>query len=810
MKDTKFIRLTTAFICVVTMLLMQTNLIGQVVERNLSGSMNFDIDWHFALGDNQGASRNDFVDKNWRLLDLPHDWSIESRIDSNNVTGNAGGYFSDGVGWYRKTFNVPVSWKGKLLYIDFGGVYMNAEVFINGHSLGIHHYGYTAFRYELTPYIHYGADNLIAVRVDNSKQINCRWYSGSGIYRHVELRLTDSVHIDPWDVYITTPEIRPDIARVQVSTSINNAGNSKRQISIQTEVFDKTAKKSGSVTRKVILAPHSVQTLVQEVLVPRPQLWDLATPNMYTAKITVKQRNTVLQQMTKRFGIRSIKFTAERGFELNGKVIKLNGGCMHHDNGCLGAAAYDRAEVRKVELLKGAGFNAVRTAHNPPSIAFLAACDDLGILVIDEAFDGWRTQKNPYDYSLYFDSCWKMDLDAMVLRDRNHPSIIMWSIGNEVIERKESQAVITARSLTDEVKLKDPTRPVTSAMTTWDNDWDIFDPLMAVHDVAGYNYQLQRAGSDHKRVPSRIIVQTESFPNDAFKNWLLVQNNHYIIGDFVWTAMDYLGESGIGRYYYPGEPKGEHWERPLFPWHGAYCGDINLMGERKPISYYRSLLYNKQEKLYLAVREPNPASGKIQQTMWSVWPTWESWTWPGHENKMMEVEIYSRYPSIRLYLNDQLIGERVSNEATEFKAVFKVPYKQGILRAVGVRKGREEDSQELRTAGKTTQIRLKADRSVIKANGQDLSYITINLVDSSGTVQPEGSNRLFFALQGPGVIAGVDNGNLQDADPYMANSRLAWKGKALVVIKSTKEKGKIQLTVHAEGLPDQTIQINAQ
>ena len=398
----------------------------------------------------------------------------------------------------------------------------------------------------------------------------------------------------------------------------------------------------------------------------------------------------------------------------------------------------------------------------------------------------------------------------MVLRDRNHPSVIMWSIGNEIIERKEPQAVHTAQMLAAEVKLKDASRPVTSAMTTWDKDWEIFDPLMAVHDVAGYNYQLQRAPADHIRVPSRIIVQTESYPRDAYANWKLVEAHPYIIGDFVWTAMDYLGESSIGRYYYPGEPAGQHWERPFFPWHGAYCGDIDLMGDRKPVSYCRSLLYNDTEKLYLAVREPNPPNGVISETLWSVWPTWESWTWPGYEGKNLEVEVYSRCASVRLYLNDTLIGEKSTGDSTAFKAVFSVPYRPGTLRAVGVIRGRETASKVLRTAGPVTGIRLVADRQRILANGEDLSYVKVVLVDKNGIVQPEGNNRLYFDIRGEGTIAGVDNADLKDPDPYDARSRKAWKGKALVVVKSSHKAGMILLRVRAKGLPEATLRIQSQ
>jgi beta-galactosidase len=487
--------------------------------------------------------------------------------------------------------------------------------------------------------------------------------------------------------------------------------------------------------------------------------------------------------------------------------VKINGGCVHHDNGCLGAAAFDRAEERRIELLKSAGFNAIRTSHNPPSEAFLDACDRLGMMVIDEAFDGWKTSKTPFDYAIYFNEWWQRDIEAMVLRDRNHPSIIIWSTGNEIIERKTPEAVETAKMLANCIRKNDPTRPVTSAMTTWDNEWAIFDPLFAAHDIGGYNYQLHRAPSDHERVPSRIMVQTESYPRDAFANWKMVQSHNYILGDFVWTALDYLGESGIGRWYYSGEKPGEHWESDLFPWHGAYCGDIDLTGRRKPISHYRSMLYNNTEKLYMAVREPEGDTLKIKQTIWSVWPTWESWTWPGYEGKDIQVEVYSKYPKVRLYLNKKLIGEQATAEEQQFKATFTLPYAPGILSAVGVSDNIESETTILQTSGNAAKIKLIPDRTKILADGQDLSFISIEVTDKEGKIQPNAQNQLRFTINGPGVIAGVDNADIKDLDPYIGTARKAWHGRALVVIRSTRNAGDIKLTVSSAGLTDAIVNI---
>ncbi|AYL95534.1 glycoside hydrolase family 2 TIM barrel-domain containing protein [Mucilaginibacter celer] len=796
--------ITIAILFLVYSMLSFAQLPGAIMRKQL-----FDYDWKFNPGDDSLARLRDFNDKPWRNLDLPHDWSIEGKVSLKNPTGGAGGYFPAGIGWYRKTFRAPPEWKEKEVSVYFEGVYMNAEVFINGKSLGIRPYGYSSFSYDLSPYLDFDKENVIAVRVDDSQQVNCRWYSGSGIYRHVWLNITNPVHIAGWGVAVTTPEVSPKQASVLVKAKVKNQTDILQRITINTGLFYGGAKNVGNSKVSLELPANSEKEVAQIIKVSKPLLWTPETPYLYQARIRISKGNEKIDNTNTTFGIRSIKFTAEDGFQLNGKTVKISGGCVHHDNGCLGAAAFDRAEERKVELMKTSGFNAVRTSHNPPSEAFLDACDRLGLLVIDEAFDGWKVSKNKYDYSAYFDRWSKPDLETMVLRDRNHPSIFMWSIGNEVVERNKPEAVVTAKTLAGIVKNIDSTRPVTSAIVKWGNDWESLDPLMAAHDVCGYNYQLQGAPADHKRVHSRVIFQTESYPRDAFANWKLVQNNNYIIGDFVWTAIDYLGEAGIGRWYYSGEVPGEHWENNLFPWHGAYCGDIDLTGWRKPISHYRSMLYNDKEKLYMAVREPNPEPLEIKETWWSVWPTWENWTWPGFEGKKLDVEVYSRYPKVRLYFNDKLLGEKLTTAQEEFKATFPVPYAAGTLKAVGVENDKVMESTTLQTSGSAAKIRLFADRKQILPNGQDLSYITIKVTDKDGVIQPNASNRLQFKLEGPGVIAGVDNADVKDTDPYVGNSRKAWHGRAMLVIRSTHNAGDIKLTVSSAGLTEATVTVKA-
>ena len=465
--------------------------------------------------------------------------------------------------------------RDKLVKLHFEGVYQKAEVYVNGQRAGQHHYGYTPFTVDVTPYINKDKKqaNEVVVKVDNSQQPNCRWYSGSGIYRHVWLETMPALHIAENGVFVTTPEVSSDKARVQVDVTVQNESQTDRNATVVV----------GSAQLMVAVKAGESKTVTTTLFVNNPRLWSPESPTLYEAKVELKEAGNVIDNATARYGIRSFSFDAENGFVLNGQKVLINGACVHHDDGVLGARAFDDAEIRKVRQIKEAGFNLIRTSHNPTTRAFLDACDSIGMLVIDEAFDGWRTQKNPYDYSTVIDSCFRQDIHAMVLRDRNHPSVISWSIGNEVIERKDIRVVYTARQMKKTIHELDTTRPVTEALCAWDRDWEIYDPHAEVLDVAGYNYMIFKHASDHERDPKRVIWQTESYPRDAFRNWAMVNDFPYVVGDIVWTGLDYLGESGIGRNYYKGEREGESWIEGGQPeWHGAPCGDVDITGWRKP------------------------------------------------------------------------------------------------------------------------------------------------------------------------------------------------------------------------------------
>ena len=748
------------------------------------------------LGMPAEAQTQSLFDSNWQFtrngktitVDLPHDWDIYDAPDpATGATGTGGGWFQGGKGEYRKKFATP---KGELVKLHFEGVYQRAEVFVNGQKAGQHAYGYTPFTIDITPYLFKDKRlNEVTVKVDNSQQPNCRWYSGSGIYRHVWLQTMPALHIAENGVFVTTPDVSADQATVQVAVTVQNEAATEQQATVDVEDQQQT----------ITLKAGETKTVNFNYTIQHPHLWSPDDPYLYSANVKLSNINT---KRSTKFGIRSFSFDAEKGFMLNGQKVLISGACVHHDDGVLGAMAFDDAEIRKVRQMKEAGFNLIRTSHNPTTRAFLDACDSLGMLVIGEAFDGWRTQKNPYDYSTLIDSCYREDIHAMVQRDRNHPSIISWSIGNEIIERKEIAVITTARKLKAAILECDKTRPVTEALCAWDSDWEIYDPHAEVLDVVGYNYMIFRHAEDHQRDPQRVMWQTESFPRDAFKNWANVNDYPYIVGDIVWTGLDYLGESGIGRYYYEGERPGESYVEGGQPdWHGAYCGDVDITGWRKPISHYREMLWSNKPSLYMAVKEPDGYRGKIFETSWSVWPTWESWNWKGWEGKPIDVEIYTKSPEVSLYLNDQLISTKTVDRSTEFKAVFSVPYEAGTLRAVA-----GDQTVTLSTAGPPAALRLTADRKVLKADGQQLAFITVEVVDKDGRVCPDAAIPCEVGVNGQARLMAAASADLKDREPSTSQHFTTWKGRAMIVVRSNPQKGKAQVSVRSN-LPPAAIHL---
>ncbi|MBV8859184.1 MAG: DUF4982 domain-containing protein [Acidobacteria bacterium] len=778
-------------------------------QGGVRGVALFDDGWLFHRGGAQGAEAADFDDSGWRRLDLPHDWSIEdlpgkgTPFDPSAVSQVQGGYTVGGTGWYRKTFDVPASQKGRRVVIQFDGVYMNAEVWLNGRRVGEHPYGYTSFWFDLTDKVNFGGANVLAVKVKNEGE-NSRWYSGSGIYRHVWLKTLDPVHVAQWGTYVITPEASSASAHVRAKTTVQNETERPVLVTLVTRILDAAGGEAARVESDHAVGAGSSYEFEQDVSVKAPALWSPDSPTLYTAVTEVQRDGRPSDRAETKFGIRTISFDVLHGFRLNGQTLKLKGGCLHHDNGPLGARAYDRAEERRVELLKAAGYNALRMAHNPPSPAFLEACDRLGMLVLDEAFDHWREGKNPHDYHLFFEEWWQRDVESMVLRDRNHPSVVLWSIGNEIPSRAKPETVATAKALADYVRKLDPTRPVTSAVNDMGEDKD---PYFSTLDVAGYNYMVGKYEADHARVGKRLMVATESFPLEAFDYWMAVLDHQYVIGDFVWTAFDYIGEASIGW-------RGYWQESNFYPWNLAYCGDIDICGWKRPQSFYRDALW-KQNQLSLFVRAPRPTfEPNPKRQPWSKWH-WHDvladWNWKGYEGKPLDVDVYSSCAEVELFLNNRSLGRKATNRSNQFTATWQVPYQPGTLKAVGYPDPPRvaAATAELSTAGAPARLKLTADRTKIKADGQDLSYVTLEVLDARGVRHPKAENLVRFSVEGPGTIAGVGNANPVSTESYQQPQRKAWQGRALVVVKSGKQPGRITLRATSQGLPPATIVIDS-
>ena len=766
----------------------------------------FNDGWRFHLGQITRRERSD--DADWQPVTLPHDWSIGLERAPENPSGTDGGYFPMGAGWYLREIAAPEEWRGKKVLVEFEGVYMNAEVWLNEHFLGRHPYGYTSFTVDLTPFLRLGEVNVLRVSVDNACQVNSRWYSGSGIYRPAWLLVAEPVHVAHWGVYVTTPEVSPAAATVRARTTVENETETTQDVVLRSRIVAADGRHISEAMKLVTISAGDRTELTQDVSVPDPQLWSPDAPALYRLETELLAGGRTVDTEATTFGIRTLRFDAEAGFLLNGQPVLLKGGCVHHDNGVLGAASYPRSEERKVALHKASGYNAIRCAHNPPAPAFLDACDRLGMLVMDEAFDCWRQGKNPYDYHVAFDDWWHRDIASMVLRDRNHPSVIIWSIGNEVHERDgRSDGAQIARMLADHMRALDPTRPVSSAICgVWDEHrtWLDTDPVFATLDVGGYNYQWQNYRPDHERHPNRIMAGLESFPLEALESWREVEELPYVIGDFVWTSLDYLGESGIGRVYF-GEEK--EYSLGKYPWHQANCGDLDLCGFKRPQSYYRDILWGRGDALYIAVHHgPIPAGETPIITRWG-WPeVWPDWTWPGHEGELFKVDVYSACEEVELSLNGRSLGVKPAGREQRHIASFDVPYEAGVLRAVGYRAGQPAAEHQVETAGEPACIRLTPDHRVIRAEAGDLGFVSVEITDAQGRVHPAADDLIIFTLEGEGSLVAVGNSNPVSTESYVGDRRRAFRGRCLAVVTSDGKAGAVRLRAEAKGLePAETI-----
>jgi beta-galactosidase len=810
----------------ITFILLYQLFASYVNAQTIRTEMLFDDDWKFFRGDTIGAELPTFDDRTWRAIDLPHDWTIENL--PNPIPGKIIGPFSKespgttataytigGTGWYRKTFSLNDADKYSQSVLNFDGVYMDCDVWLNGKLLGTHPYGYTAFDIDISEALKpAGQSNVIAVKVRNEGK-NSRWYSGSGIYRHVWLIQKQAIHIAQNGISITTKNLTPEKATLNLAVLVENTSGKETDVKLIIRLKSPDGKVSQPTETPVIKIQAS-QEIKQNIVVPQPNPWSLEKPDLYTAEIQVETKGRVTDKTSTIFGIRTIHFDAQTGFTLNGKSVLLKGGCLHHDNGFLGSAAIDRAEERRVQLMKMNGFNAIRTAHNPPSKQFLDACDRIGIVVIDEAFDMWERQKNPQDYHRFFNEWWQRDLQSMILRDRNHPSVILWSIGNEINERVDSLGLVIAKKLVAEAKRLDSTRPVTNALCSFYDHrgytWDMTIPAFELLDVGSYNYMWKEYESDHKMFPDRIMIGTESYAKEAFTNWNLVEKNSYIIGDFVWTAMDHLGETGLGnsRIDSIGKKSRGGLLQP-FPWFNAFAGDIDLIGEKKPQHYYRDVIW-KTEDLQILVHTPVPAGMKEITSDWG-WPDEiPSWSWQGHEGEMMDIRVFTNYPVIRLELNGKIVAEKEIQAEDKLIANFTVPYTPGILKAMAMKDGKEVAYKQLITTGVPAKIKLTADRNKIRADRNDLSYVKIEITDALGNVVPDATIPVTLKVSGDGEIAGSGNACPYDMESFNNPVCKTYRGQALAILRPLRNKksGSIALQAEAKGLTKETLNVSFQ
>lgn len=771
----------------------------------------FNEGWKFLLGDDSAAREARYDAGKWRTLNVPHDWSIEGSFSDKHPATNQGGALPTGIGWYRKTFTIPASAKDKLVYINFDGVHCNSEVWINGHYLGKRPNGYISFRYELTDHLLYGKENVIAVKVDNSAQPASRWYTGSGIYRKVWLLTTDKMAFNQWGVFVSTPEVSRQSATVSIATSILHKGNASGIIGINHAIYNA---KGVLVSRKEFtqIKPFPADTTVNMEL-DSPFFWSPDSPYLY--KLVSQLYDTIgnLDAVETFFGVRYFDFDAAKGFSLNGKPLKILGVCQHHDLGALGAAVNERAIERQLEILKAMGCNAIRTAHNPPATELLELCDRMGFLVMDETFDMWRKRKNRQDYHQYFTEWSRRDIQDHVKRDRNHASVFMWSIGNEIREQFDSTGLVITRQLADAVKEIDPTRPVTCALTENFPEKNFIYRSGAL-DVLGFNYKLDAYAQLPARFPGQKFLATETssalatrghydMPSDSVRlwppdskspftkgnpdltvsaydhvyaywgstheaGWNAVKKHDFIGGIFVWSGFDFLGE-------------------PVpYPWpaRSSYYGIIDLAGFPKD-SYY------------------------MYQSEWTLKPIlhlFPHWNWP--QGKVVDVwAYYNNADEVELFLNGQSLGTR-KKQGDTLHVSWRVPFTPGTLKAVSRKGGAVVLEKTITTAGKPAKIRLEPDRKAI-TTGNDLSFITVKITDAAGNVVPDAANLVRFRLKGNGYIAGVDNGQQTSMEPFKGDHRKAFNGKCLVIVGANGRGGKIEIEAISDGLSPASVTITA-
>lgn len=772
-----------------------------------------DDGWRFCRGDFATGMSPGFDDEGWQRVDLPHDWSSEGPFSAEFGSGN--GYAPGGVGWYRKRFRVQANLKDKVAVVEFDGVYDRSQVWLNGHYVGGRPYGYSSFECPLTPLLKFGAeDNVLAVRVDHSRFADSRWYTGSGIYRHVRLRLTDELRIGQWGTFVTTPEASAERAVVQVETTVENGADQARAFTLQSEVLDPDHHVAGVLFTPATIADGTNLTLVQKITVSHPLWWSTETPVLYTLRSRITAKDAVVDELTTFFGIRTIRFDPDRGFFLNGKPTKFKGVCIHHDAGSLGAAVPDKVLERRLRRLRELGANAIRTSHNPPAPELLDLCDRLGLLVKDEAFDEFTPAKNKwvggrnagepsrFGYAELFDQWSVIDMQDLVRRDRNHPSVILWSIGNEIDYPNDpfshpvlgnnyrpanppaEQLVTCARPLIAAVKALDPTRPVTAALAHVAMSDAV--GLGELLDVVGYNYQESRYAADHEKYPHRFIFGSENGGQPG--NWAVVQTNEYVAGQFLWTGIDYLGEAN------------------RWPNRGSGAGLLDLCGFKKPFAWLRQSLWTENPMVYLCAMVRGRPGG-MGGRRWGFGPQ-EHWNWS--TNDEVTVVCYTTCPEVTLTLNEQPLGTKRLAEVADGRSLFwQVRFAPGVLRAVGTKDGKAACAFALTTAEAPSRIELVPESTALRADGQDVGHVEFRVVDARGVRVPDAAHELTFRVEGPARIIGLENGDLNSPETGKNGVRKAYRGRGLAMVQTTREPGRVRLFARGEGLPEASVEIEA-
>ncbi len=782
-------------------------------------------DWRFYKGDAPGAEEAKFADAAWRTLDLPHDWAIEGPFD-RKFNPHDGGLPFFGVAWYRKHFSLPAAAKGKQIAVQFDGAMSNAQVWLNGQKVGARPYGYESFALDLTPYVKFGEENVLSVRLAPEDQ-SSRWYPGAGIYRNVWLIVTGGVRVAQWGTYITTPAVTDGQATVVVKTEVENRGNAEAKASVETALFDAAGKAAGRATSEITLAAGAKQTVEARIEVANPHRWDMDTPYLYSAKSTVKAGGTQTDQYVTPFGIRTIEYTRERGFLLNGKPRKFQGVCNHSDLGALGTAVNVRGLERQLEIMKSMGVNAIRTSHNPPAPELLDLADRMGLVIMDEAFDMWAIPKVKNGLSKYWKEWYETDLREFIRRDRNHPSVVLWSIGNEIPEQGRTDGAKLAQRLTDICHEEDRTRPTTAAFNNANGA--IKNELADAVDIPGFNYKPSEYARILKEHPKWIIFGSETssavssrgvyhLPIEKYEKHPSLQLTSYdviappwayipdvefaaqekspsVMGEFVWTGFDYLGEPTP---YFNGSGKND----ADWPSRSSYFGIVDLAGFPK-------------DRFYL------------YQSQWTAKPMVHllpHWNWAGMEGKPIPVMVYTNAQEVELFLNGKSLGRKqrfgepvelpVGTNASadrkiqsKYRLLWQVPYAAGAVKAVAYSDGKQVSVTEVKTAGAPARIVLTPDRADIHADGDDLSFVTVRIEDKDGNLCPAADNLVKFKLEGPASIAGVDNGNPATVESFQSDSRKAFNGLALLIVRGERgHAGKVKITATGETLrPAETV-----